>query len=163
MFGVMAVFMGTASAADGDDGADWRKSGNAKATGLERCVEDTDVMRREHMQFLTHQRDETMHRGIRTDKHSLINCISCHANKDTQNKYIPVNAEGQFCNSCHVFAGVSMDCFQCHATKPRDTARGRPISPLEENQTAGRGSQPLPEHDLASYVKALDRYLFPDR
>lgn len=84
----------------------------------EACVEPTDVMRRDHMQFLTHQRDDTVHGGIRGAKHSLVGCIDCHAQSDAQGVAIPVNAEGQFCESCHGFAGVSMDCFECHATVP---------------------------------------------
>ena len=31
---------------------------------------------------------------------------------------IPVNAPGQFCESCHTYAAVKMDCFECHATVP---------------------------------------------
>lgn len=88
------------------------------------CVEPTDLMRREHMQFLMHQRDDTVHGGIRGARHSLVGCIDCHAQKDPQGLAIPVNAEGQFCESCHRFAGVSMDCFECHATVPAtDEAR----------------------------------------
>lgn len=88
----------------------------------ERCVEPTDVMRRDHMQFLLHQRDETMHRGVRTTKHSLVECLSCHTGKDAGGKYIPVNAPGQFCEVCHTYSAVSMDCFECHASKPRESA-----------------------------------------
>jgi hypothetical protein len=84
----------------------------------DRCVEPTDVMRREHMRFLMHQRDDTVHGGIRGTRHSLVGCIDCHAQKDPQGVAIPVDAEDQFCESCHRFAGVSMDCFECHATVP---------------------------------------------
>jgi hypothetical protein len=38
----------------------------------ERCVEPNDVMRREHMDFLMHQRDDTVHAGIRGAKYSLV-------------------------------------------------------------------------------------------
>jgi hypothetical protein len=82
------------------------------------CVEPTDVMRRDHMQFLMHQRDDTVHGGIRGAKHSLVGCIDCHAQADAQGAAIPVNAKGQFCESCHRFAGARMDCFECHATVP---------------------------------------------
>lgn len=82
------------------------------------CVEPADVMRRNHMTFLMHQRDETVHRGIRDAKHSLVGCIDCHAQRDAQGVAIPVDAEGQFCQSCHSFAGVRMDCFECHASVP---------------------------------------------
>jgi hypothetical protein len=92
----------------------------------EQCVEPTDVMRRDHMRFLTHQRDETTHRGIRTKKHSLVECLECHTRKDAQGKFMPVNAEGEFCNVCHDYSGVTMDCFECHATTPRQPKSASP-------------------------------------
>jgi len=88
----------------------------------DKCVEPTDVMRKDHMEFLLHQRDETMYDGIRTKKYSLNECIECHANKDEKGKYIPVTAEGEFCQSCHTYASVKLDCFECHATKPRQVS-----------------------------------------
>jgi hypothetical protein len=84
----------------------------------EQCVEATDVMRREHMNFLMHQRDATVHQGVRTTRHSLVGCIDCHVQQDARGKAIPVNAPGQFCDSCHQYAAVSLDCFECHATTP---------------------------------------------
>jgi len=84
----------------------------------ESCVEPTDIMRRDHMKFLLHQRDETVRGGIRGAKHSLVGCIGCHVQRDAKGDAIPVNAEGQFCESCHGFAGVRMDCFGCHAAVP---------------------------------------------
>jgi len=84
----------------------------------EQCVEPSDVMRRDHMRFLMHQRDETVHNGIRGARHSLVGCIGCHAQTNAEGAAIPVNAPGQFCESCHGFAGVSLDCFECHAVVP---------------------------------------------
>ena len=55
----------------------------AKAVKGEKCVEPTEVMRRDHMKMVLHQRDDTMHQGIRTVKHSLKNCINCHADPQT--------------------------------------------------------------------------------
>ena len=84
----------------------------------EQCVEPTDVMRRDHMNFLMRQRDATVHQGVRTTKHSLTGCVDCHVQQDAEGKAIPVNAPGQFCESCHQYAAVSLDCFECHATTP---------------------------------------------
>ncbi len=85
----------------------------------EECVEPTEVMRKRHFEFILHQRDETMHRGIRTEQHSLTGCIDCHATRDENNdEFLRVDAEGQFCQSCHSYTAVSMDCFHCHAAKP---------------------------------------------
>ncbi len=82
------------------------------------CVQPKSVMRRQHFNFILHQRDETMHRGIRTKQYSLANCISCHVKKDDKQRYIPINQQGQFCSSCHEYAAVKIDCFECHATVP---------------------------------------------
>ena len=94
-----------------------------KAQG-EKCVEPTEVMRRSHMDFILHQRDETMHRGIRTVKHSLKNCVNCHADAKSGS----VLGKNGFCESCHNYAAVSIDCFGCHTSKaePRSAAAGRP-------------------------------------
>jgi len=58
------------------------------------CVEPEEVMRRDHMNFILHQRDETMYKGIRGAKHSLKDCIDCHAGYDDSGKPVPINAEG---------------------------------------------------------------------
>jgi len=82
------------------------------------CVEPVDVIRRQHSRFLFEQRDATVHQGIRDGNYSLIGCVECHATRDSNGYPVPVNAAGQFCESCHMFTGVSMDCFDCHATTP---------------------------------------------
>ena len=82
------------------------------------CVEDTEFMRANHMELLFHQRDETMHRGIRTKKHSLKGCISCHVVTDATNQPVSVANPKHFCRVCHDYAAVTIDCFECHASKP---------------------------------------------
>jgi hypothetical protein len=84
----------------------------------ERCVEDTAFMRRNHMELLRHQRDLTVREGIRTTRHSLANCVTCHASQKTGR----VTGANGFCASCHSYAGVTLDCFECHADKPAATA-----------------------------------------
>ena len=92
----------------------------------EQCVEPVDVMRRDHMTMLFHQRDRTVYFGERSPeaKYSLIECLSCHTQKDAQGAYIPINAPGQFCQVCHSYASVKMDCFECHANKPASVTAG---------------------------------------
>lgn len=97
-------------------------SGNSRAAELEQCVEPTALMRKSHMDFLKHQRDLTVHQGIRTRKHSLLECIACHAEKAANGEFIAINAQGQFCQGCHAAVAVSMDCFQCHAARPEPSA-----------------------------------------
>ena len=92
----------------------------------ESCVEDTDFMRRNHMTLLMHQRDDTVLQGIRSKQYSLKECISCHAVQGSD--AIPVTASDpqHFCRSCHDYAAVKIDCFQCHASRPHvDADSGR--------------------------------------
>ncbi len=90
----------------------------SEAAGLDVCVEPVDVMRRNHMELLFHKRDQTMHQGIRTERHQLTECISCHVDKDDNDLFIPINAQGQFCQSCHQAVAAKLDCFDCHRTTP---------------------------------------------
>ena len=84
----------------------------------EQCVEPTQVMRERHWQFLLHHRDETVHRGIRTKRHSLKQCLECHVRPDEQGRYPRISEEQHFCSACHVYAAVKIDCFECHADRP---------------------------------------------
>ena len=90
----------------------------------DQCVEDTAWMRVKHFETILHQRDETVLRGIRTTKHSLKNCIDCHITPNAEGNYARYsNSEEHFCASCHSFAAVSIDCFQCHADRPEKAVR----------------------------------------
>lgn len=92
------------------------------------CVRPTLDMRYNHMDYIQHQRDETMHRGIRTEKDSLKRCVTCHAVKDDKGEYVHVTDDRHFCSSCHNYAAVSIDCFQCHTDTPRKTDRHEPLA-----------------------------------
>lgn len=84
----------------------------------EQCVADTAFMRRNHMDLLIHQRDETVIEGIRQKPFSLVECVDCHAGKGADGQALRVDAEGQFCQSCHAYVAVKIDCFSCHAAVP---------------------------------------------
>ena len=79
------------------------------------CIADPATMRRDHPAMLEHQRDQTVRGGIRGAKASLKGCIDCHASPVTASV---AKSETNFCVSCHVYAAVRIDCFECHATKP---------------------------------------------
>jgi len=81
-----------------------------------KCVENTEFMRRNHMELLKHQRDETMHKGIRTRNHSLNGCIECHASRKNNSV---VGSDQNFCQSCHSYVAAKLDCFECHSSKPK--------------------------------------------
>jgi len=91
------------------------------------CVADTDFMRRNHMRLLDHQRDETVIRGIRDEPFSLTECVDCHAQKDADGQPVRVDGEGQFCQSCHAYAAVKIDCFGCHAAVPEQASAVQPL------------------------------------
>jgi hypothetical protein len=88
----------------------------------EACVAPTALMRRDHMKMLLRQRDLTMHQGIRETRFSLKNCVDCHASRATGS----VLGKDGFCSSCHAYAAVSIDCFECHSPMRRAQAAAKP-------------------------------------
>jgi len=90
----------------------------SKASGMDACVAPSEEMRRYHMLYLKHDRVETVRKGVRGLKYSLSDCVDCHAAEDEKGGYQPVDAEGQFCDSCHNVTAVTLACFQCHRTTP---------------------------------------------
>ncbi len=93
------------------------------ATQGTQCVADPAFMRRNHMNLLRHQRDDTVRGGVRTGKYSLKDCIACHASRRTGSV---ATAGTDFCVSCHSYAAVTIDCFECHASKPQRVAQQGP-------------------------------------
>ena len=69
-----------------------------------------------------------MHEGIRTKQHSLVECINCHVSDAPDAPRI--SSEQHFCNSCHTFAAVRIDCFQCHADRP--VKAGQATAPVSD-------------------------------
>jgi predicted CXXCH cytochrome family protein len=81
----------------------------------EQCVAEPAFMRRNHMDLLKHQRDDTVFGGIRGARNSLKECIACHASSKTGSV---AKTETNFCVSCHTYTAVKIDCFECHTGKP---------------------------------------------
>ena len=88
----------------------------------EACVAPVEEMRRNHMAILLHQRDRTLREGVRTTQFSLKNCVECHASRKTGS----VLGEEGFCSSCHAYASVKIDCFECHTPVRQTRAAGAP-------------------------------------
>lgn len=84
-----------------------------------KCVQPEDEMRRNHMNYILHQRDKTMHEGIRTETYSLASCIDCHVEPDKKGEIARHDDKEHFCNSCHEYTSVQIDCFECHADRPQ--------------------------------------------
>ena len=106
-FGLAACV--AAGAAEGPAGRVARPVVKVEQPGA--CVEPTADMRRNHMKYLVHQRDRTVREGYRGTRHSLKECVECHASRATGT----VLGRDGFCESCHRYASVSIDCFECHA------------------------------------------------
>ena len=81
-----------------------------------KCVGGPKCMRKNHMDVLKHQRDETMRQGIRGGKYSLAACVDCHASKKNNSV---LGSNENFCQSCHAYAAVKLDCFECHQANPK--------------------------------------------
>ncbi len=96
---------------------------NIPASAGDSCVRPSAEMRKVHPDLLKHDRINTMRLGIRSQENgkildgSLKACINCHAIKKDE-KYVRIDSEEHFCSSCHIYAGVSFDCFQCHRDTP---------------------------------------------
>lgn len=78
------------------------------------CIAPADEMRRNHMNMLKHQRNQTVHEGVRGAKASLNACIECHASKQSGSV---LGSDESFCQGCHAFAAVKLDCWDCHQPK----------------------------------------------
>jgi hypothetical protein len=108
----------------------------------DKCVADTDFMRRNHMTMLDHQRDGTVHEGIRTKQFSLKECIACHAVQGPDARPVTIKSPKHFCRACHDYTAVKIDCFECHASRPEPGKSAR-----------------LPANHDAQAVNALAGYL----
>lgn len=113
------------SSAHGDEKHTKQGISKAMLSGIKGICNGDPVsyMIRQHPELLKHKRDLTLRKGVRTSKHSLQGCVECHAAKKENNTseipaYHPINAPEQFCSDCHKKVGVSLDCFECHRTKP---------------------------------------------
>ncbi|NOQ89635.1 MAG: hypothetical protein GQ549_01675 [Gammaproteobacteria bacterium] len=84
-----------------------------------KCIQPEDEMRRNHMNYILHERDETMHEGVRNEPGSLAACIDCHVEPNPNGVIAGVDSKEHFCNGCHEYASVQIDCFQCHADRPQ--------------------------------------------
>ncbi len=102
-----------------------------------RCVEPVEIMRKRHFEFILDHRDHTVIEGIRTTQHSLNGCIDCHITPNAQGNYARYSEDTHFCASCHQFAAVNIDCFQCHSDRPEEAIR----KAIKQNKTTKNSSQ----------------------
>lgn len=82
------------------------------------CVAPLAEIRRNHGAMMKHERDDTMYQGIRPVQHSLTECINCHVSPDAQGRVSIDENPQHFCKTCHTYAAVTIDCFDCHSSEP---------------------------------------------
>ena len=86
------------------------------------------------MNYILHERDETMYEGIRNEPESLANCIDCHVKPDENGEIAGIESKEHFCEGCHQYTSVQIDCFQCHADRPQKyIKRDKQTSSLRHN------------------------------
>jgi hypothetical protein len=79
--------------------------------------QDPTVMIRNHPNFLMHKQGVVVYSGVRSNDDTIERCVTCHVVKEAGQ---PVDFENpkHFCTACHNQAAVSIDCFECHNSKP---------------------------------------------
>ncbi|MDX2507632.1 MAG: hypothetical protein QNL62_24590 [Gammaproteobacteria bacterium] len=103
------------------------------------CILPNEQMRREHPDLLKHDRIQTLREGLRAQADgssgslkpldgSLKQCVNCHAIKDDNNNYVRIDNDQHFCVSCHQYAAVTIDCFQCHRDIPEGSGNFHALS-----------------------------------
>jgi hypothetical protein len=90
----------------------------AQAAAQGQCLAAPAVMRRTHPDLLRHERRVTVHDGVRDPRARLENCVTCHAVRDAAGTAVSFQDPRHFCQTCHVQAAVSIDCFSCHRSTP---------------------------------------------
>ncbi len=117
-----------------------------KPISADQCVEPVDVMRRDHMKFLDHQRDATVIGGERDGKYSLVGCMNCHNPGSASGEVIRYPDPQHFCTECHAYASVKIDCFECHADRgleKRQQSRLAPATPAWDSNGSSLSASTL--------------------
>jgi hypothetical protein len=112
------------------------------------CVEPVEVMRERHMEFILHQRSETMREGDRAGKYSLEGCIECHNAPAEDGKVASAQTPEHFCSTCHTYTAVQIDCFSCHSDKPQNTQYRHSLSEMETPHSQQFATQGLDTQTL---------------
>ncbi|MDV3239883.1 MAG: hypothetical protein LOY58_13650 [Gammaproteobacteria bacterium] len=141
------TLLGLPLAAQSDDHLPEVKT-NARYSETQGCVEPREEMRKNHMEYILHQRDETMHQGIRTRQYALEECINCHAVPDESGEVARIDNPEHFCAGCHTYAAVKIDCFQCHADRPVKQTAFHPLGGKTFHHTENSVDTPVSSDTL---------------
>lgn len=118
LFVVLLASLFLALPVTADDFKDMVPPPKAKASEKNGCVAPVEDMRKNHMKKILHQRDKTVRQGIRTKQNSIAECVNCHITPKKDGSYANFGEDEHFCSSCHNYAAVTVDCFECHRDKP---------------------------------------------
>ena len=119
---LLLVLSGVTLAVYASSGAPREQAGRVPVPALslpagEQCVEESDVMRRQHMHLLHREKEAAVRQGVRSPERGLQGCVDCHAGPATDYAGQPAG-DVAFCASCHSYSAVRTDCFQCHDSRP---------------------------------------------
>lgn len=84
----------------------------------EHRTDDPTVMIRNHPSFLFTFRSDVLHHGAKSPNDNLERCVTCHVVKDKAGQPVDFHNPTHFCVGCHYKAAVTIDCFECHNSKP---------------------------------------------
>ena len=110
-------------------------------------------MRKNHMDELLHKRDETVIKGIRTEKHSLKACINCHVPEQYEGKVLRHTNPKHFCSTCHGYVAQKLDCFQCHVDHP-NSSRVSKVAPNDIIHSNAKFDVPSMKHLPSTVAEA---------
>lgn len=80
--------------------------------------DNATVMIRSHADLLFAHRTAVVHAGTRAPNDDLERCVTCHVVKDATGQPVGFDNPKHFCRSCHTEVAVTIDCFECHTSKP---------------------------------------------
>jgi len=82
--------------------------------------EGNEYWRVNHPALLNHSRDETVIDGLRDVDASIKTCVACHAVEGPDAAPVTFDSPEHICSTCHEYAAVKIDCFQCHNSRPEE-------------------------------------------
>jgi nitrate reductase gamma subunit len=99
----------------------------------EHRMDDPTVMIRNHPRFLFSHREIVVHQGQDAGQEAaagnLERCVTCHVTKDGGGQPVGFNDPSHFCRGCHNKAAVTIDCFECHRSKPSPAGQAAADTP----------------------------------
>ncbi len=103
--------------------------------------DDPTVMIRNHPNFLMNVRSIAVYKGVRADINKIEKCVDCHAVKGADGEPVDIENPKHFCVGCHYRAAVSIDCFECHNSKPANKDDAALDAPTKFAVLAPRSNQ----------------------